>query len=157
MKTRLIFLFLSLAFLCNAQSWLKLNTFNLDDVREISDSIAVNARGNFKIQSAEVPVDNRVYFVITYLNTADANDSIVVMFRINYIGGTGDAVNPGTPQYSYTKTTGKFSSLFPFWVKYMKTAAIEQTVLDKSKDEAIVKGATFDFFVELGRWTIEKF
>ena len=157
MKTKLIFLFLTLAVVCHGQSWLKLYTFNLEDVRQISDSNALNAKDAFTFKSGEVPVDNRIYYVITYLNAADPGDSIVVMFRINYIGGTGDATNPGTPQYSYTKTTGKFNSLFPFWVKYMKPAAIEATVLEKTKDEATVKGATYDFHTEAARWTIEKF
>jgi hypothetical protein len=157
MKTKFIFLFLSLAVVCHGQSWLKLYTFNLEDVRQISDSIALNARDAFTFKSGEVPLDNRIYYVITYLNAADQSDSIVVMFRINYIGGTGDATNPGTPQYSYTKTTGKFTNLFPFWVKYMKPAAIEATVLEKAKDEATVKGATYDFHTEAARWTIEKF
>jgi len=102
-------------------------------------------------------VDNRIYYVVTYLNTTDASDSIVVMFRINYVGGTDDIANPGTPQYSYTKTTGKFTNLFPFWVNYMKPTAIEEIVKQKTIDETIVKGATFDLHVELNRWAIEKF
>ena len=157
MKTRLTLLFLAFAFICNAQSWLKLKTFNLEDVRQISDSIAMNAREPFKFESQGIPEDNRIYYVVTYINKSDVSDSIVVMFRINYVGGTDDRANPGTPQYSYTKTTGTFSSLFPFWIKYMKPTAIEETVKEKTKDEAKVKGATFDFNVELNRWTIEKF
>ena len=157
MKARLIVFFLAVAFSCNAQSWFKLITFNLEDVRQISDSMAFNARETFKFRSAEVPVDNRIYYVVTYLNTTDASDSIVVMFRINYVGGTDDVVNPGTPQYSYNKTTGKFTNLFPFWVKYMKSTAIEEKVKQKTIDETIVKGATFDLHVELNRWAIEKF
>jgi len=157
MKTKMILLFLVVAFSCNAQSWFKLNTFNLEDVRQISDSIALNAGEPFKLVSQNIPEDNKIYYVVTYINKSDVSDSIVVMFRINYIGGTDDRINPGTPQYSYTKTTGTFSSLFPFWVKYMKPTAIEATVKEKTKDETVVKGATFDFNVELNRWTIEKF
>ena len=157
MKTKLILLFLAVTFFGNAQSWLKLNTFNLEDVRQISDSIALNAGESFKLVSQNIPEDNRIYYVVTYINKSDASDSIVVMFRINYIGGTDERTNPGTPQYSFTKTTGTFSSLFPFWEKYMKPTAIEATVKAKTKDETILKGATFDFNVELNRWTIEKF
>ena len=157
MKTKLILLFMAVTFFCNAQSWLKLNTFNLEDVRQMSDSISLNAGEPFKFVSEGIPEDNRIYYVVTYINKSDVSDSIVVMFRINYIGGTDDRINPGTPQYSYTKTTGTFSSLFPFWVKYMKPTAIEATVKEKTKDETVVKGATFDFNVELNRWTIEKF
>jgi len=157
MKTRLTFLFLMFAFICNAQSWLKLKTFNLEDVRQISDNVAMIAREPFKFESQGIPEDNRIYYVVTYINKSDASDSIVVMFRINYVGGTDDRTNPGTPQYSLTKATGTFDSLFPFWIKYMKPTAIEATVKEKTKDETIVKGATFDFNVELKRWTIEKF
>jgi len=123
----------------------------------MSDSFALNAKEAFKLKSEEIPVDNKIYYVVTYLNTTDASDSIVVMFRINYIGGTRDAINPGTPQYSYNKTTGKFANLFPFWIKFMKPEAIEATVLEKTKDETTVKGATFDLHTEFTRWTIEKF
>jgi hypothetical protein len=157
MKTRLTLLFLAFAFICNAQSWLKLKTFNLEDVRQISDNIALNARDPFKLESQGIPEDNRIYYVVTYINKSDVSDSIVVMFRINYVGGTDDRINPGTPQYSFTKATGTFDSLFPFWIKFMKPTSIEETVKEKTKDEAIVKGATFDFNVELNRWTILKF
>jgi hypothetical protein len=95
--------------------------------------------------------------VITYTNTTDASDSIVVMFRINYIGGTGDAVNPGTPQYSFNKATGKFTTLFPFWLNFMKPEAVEANILEKKKDETIVKGATYDLNEIKTHWKIEKF
>ena len=157
MKTRLTLLFLAFAFICNAQSWLKLKTFNLEDVRQISDNIALNAREPFIFDNQGIPEDNRIYYVVTYINKSDVSDSIVVMFRINYVGGTDDRINPGTPQYSFTKATGTFDSLFPFWIKFMKPTSIEETVKAKTKDEAIVKGATFDFNVELNRWTIVKF
>jgi len=157
MKSKLVILFLSLAFMCQGQSWFKLNTFNLEDVRQMSDSFALNAKETFKLKSEEIPVDNKIYYVVTYLNTSDASDSIVVMFRINYVGGTRDAINPGTPQYSYNKTTGKFTNLFPSWIKFMKPAADEATVLKKTKDETTVKGATFDLHTEYNRWAIEKF
>ncbi|MDD4971470.1 MAG: hypothetical protein PHT07_18730 [Paludibacter sp.] len=157
MKTKLIFLFLSLALVCSAQSQLKFITFNIPDVRQFSDSIAMNAKETFKFDSQGVPLDNRIYYVVTYINTTDASDSIVVMFRINYIGGTGDAVNPGTPQYSYTRTTGKLQNLYPFWLKFMNPAAELSVLQDKKKDEAIVKGATYDFYQEKAHWRIEKF
>jgi len=157
MKTKLSLFFLVFAFMCNAQTWLKLKTLNLEDVRQISDSIALNAKESFKFKNAGVPLDNRIYYVMNYLNNTDVSDSIVVMFRINLVGGTDDVINPGTPLYSFTKVTGKFSNLFPFWVKFMKPTAIEKSVLDKTKDETIMKGATFDFHVDSTHWTIEKF
>jgi len=157
MKIKLVFLFLSLAWVCSAQTSLKFTTFNLPDVREFSDAIAANAQETFKIDSEEIPIDNRIFYVVTYLNTADASDSIVVMFRVNYIGGTGDATNPGTPQYSYYKTTGKFKNIFPFWLKYMNPSADSTIIQNKKKDETIVKGATYDFNEENTHWKIEKF
>jgi len=157
MKTKFILLFLLLAFICSAQSALKFITFNIPDVREFSDSIALNARETFKFDSEGIPLDNRIYYVVTYINTADASDSIVVMFRVNYIGGTGDAANPGTPQYSYNKTTGKFNNLYPFWLKFMNPGADINVLQNKKKDEAIVKGATYDFYEEKTHWKIEKF
>lgn len=157
MKTKLTLFFLSLVFIVSAQSSLKYLTFNLDDVRELADSIALNAKDVFKQVDEGIPIDNKIYYVITYTNTADAGDSIVVMFRINYIGGTGDAVNPGTPQYSFNKATGKFINLFPFWSTFMNPSAVAADILEKKKDEAIVKGATYDLNDVKIFWKIEKF
>ena len=157
MKVKFIFLFLSLAFIGNAQSSLKFITFNLPDVREFSNSIALNANETFKFNSEGIPVDNRIFYVVTYINTSDKSDSIIVMFRVNYIGGTGDIANPGTPQYSYYKTTGKFRNLFPFWLKFMNPSADSTVIQTKKKDETIVKGATYDFNEEKTHWKIEKF
>ena len=157
MKSKLTLLLLSVAFLCSAQSSLKFITFNLPDVRQLSDSVALNAKEVFKFKSEGVPQDNRIFYVVTYSNVADTNDSIIVMFRIDMIGGTQDYINPGTPQYLFNKITGKFSNLFPFWFKFMKPSADASVILEKKKDEAIVRGATYDFNEESTHWTIEKF
>lgn len=157
MKTKLSLFLLSLTMICSAQSSLKYITFNLDDVRQFSDSVALNAKDVFKYHSQGVPQDNRVFYVVTYLNAEDPSDSIVVMFRIDIIGGTQDYVNPGTPQYLFNKITGKFINLFPFWSKFMKPTAIASAIVEKKKDEAIVRGATYDFNVEASHWIIEKF
>jgi len=157
MKTKLTLFFLSLVFIGSAQSSLKYTTFNLEDVQEFSNSIALNAKDVFKLVSKGIPLDNKIYYVVTYTNTEDVNDSIVVMFRINYIGGTGDAINPGTPQYSFNRATGKFNSLFPFWSTFMNPTAVAADILDKKKDEVIVKGATYDLNDVETFWKIEKF
>ena len=157
MKKNLIFLLLTLSFICSAQSFLKYITLNLPDVRQFSDSVALNAKEVFKYESEGVWEDNKLFYAIKYKNTNDVDFPILVFYRINYVGGTDDIVNPGTPQYSFYKITGKFIDLFPFWSKFMNSTAKADEILKKQKDEAIVKGATYDFNVEKNYWRIEKF
>jgi hypothetical protein len=132
-------------------------TFNLPDVRQFSDSVALNAKEACKFESEGVWEDNRLFYRVKYANQDDADFPIEVFFRIDYVGGTDDLVNPGTPQYLFNKITGKFIDLFPFWSKFMNTSAIDTEILRKKKDEAIVRGATYDFNEEKTYWTIEKF
>jgi len=156
MKTRIVFLFLSIAFICNAQS-IKFTTFNLPDVRQFSDSVALNAKEALKFEIQGIWEDNKLFYRVKYTNLDDADFPLEVFFRIDMIGGTDDQSNPGTPQYIFNKITGKFIDLFPFWSGFMKTDADSKLILQKNKDEAIVKGATYDFNAEKTHWTIEKF
>ncbi|MDP4240702.1 MAG: hypothetical protein Q8904_14660 [Bacteroidota bacterium] len=157
MKTKLFLLFLLPAFICNAQGPLKFMTFNLTDVREFSDSIARNAREGFQFAREGVSEDNRMYYEVVYTNHEDEESPLVVLFRIDYVGGNGDRINPGTPQYLFNKATGRFIDLFPFWLRFMKPEAVKAVILDKKKDEAIVRGATYDFTEGPAGWSIEKF
>ena len=157
MKTKLTLFFLSLVFICSAQSSLKYLTFNIEDVHQFSDSVALYANDDYKQVYEGIPLDNKIYYVTIYTNIANQNDSIVVMFRINLVGGTDDVINPGIPQYSFNKAIGKFNSLFPFWSSFMNPEAVEANILAKKKDEAIVKGATYDFDEVKTHWMIVKF
>ena len=132
-------------------------TFNLPDVRQFADSVALNAKEAVRFESEGVWEDNRLFYRVKYTNLDDADFPIEVFFRIDLIGGTDDLNNPGTPQYLFNKITGKFIDLFPFWSKFMNTSAIATELLEKKKDETIVRGATYDFTVEKTYWTIEKF
>jgi hypothetical protein len=149
--------FLSLSVICNAQLTLKFRTFNLTDVREISDSIALNANDKFKFVSEGIPVGNRIYYVVNYCNTEDSNNTIEVLFRIDYVGAIQTFEDPGTALYLFDKVNGQFVNLFPFWQKVMKKTAVAVDILKVGKDETNVGGATFDFNVESDYWAIEKF
>jgi len=157
MKTKLTFLFLLLAFLCHAQPSLKYITFNTPDVRQFADSVAYNAQEEFRFVNEGVSPDNRTLYEVNYTNTADSLVAIVVLFRIDMVGGTDNQYNPGTPQYLFNKITGRFNDIFPFWHKFMHPEAIESVVLEKKKDEAIVRGATYDLTDGPTGWSIEKF
>ena len=158
MRIILTTLLLTIALTCNAQLRLKFRTFNLTDVREISDSIALNASGNFKFVSEGIPAGNLIYYVVNYCNLNDSTNTIEVLFRIDYVGGVNQTFHdPGTAMYLFDKVTGQFIDLFPFWSKFMKNTAIEDKILKAGKDEANVGGATFDFKIDSQHWTIEKF
>ncbi|MEI6755105.1 MAG: hypothetical protein WCK78_18330 [Paludibacter sp.] len=157
MRIKLTTLLLSLVLICNAQLTLKLRTFNLADVRETSDSIALNAKESFKYSGEGIPIGNLQYYVVNYCNVNDSTNTIKVMFRIDYVGVNQTYENLGTAQYLFYKVTGQFINLFPFWWKFMKKSAIADEVLKAGKDETNVGGATFDFNVESDHWVIEKF
>jgi hypothetical protein len=157
MKITLTTLFLSLVFICNAQLTLKFRTFNLTDVREISDSIALNAKESFKFVGEGIPVDNKTYYIVDYCAENDSTNTIKILFRVDYIGINQTFHEPGIAQYLFYKITGKFDNLFPFWAKFMKNNAVADEVLKTGKDETNVGGATFDFNVEGQHWIIEKF
>lgn len=157
MKTILTTLLLSLVLTCNAQLTSKFRTFNLADVREISDSIALNAKESFKFVGEGIPVGNLIYYVVNYCNVNDSTNTIKILFRIDYIGVNQTYQDPGTAQYLFNKITGKFINLFPFWSIFMKNTAVADEVLKNGKDETKVNGATFDFNIESNHWNIEKF
>ena len=157
MKIILSTLLLSLGLTCNAQLTLKFRTFNLTDVREISDSIAQNANESFKFAGEGIPVGNIIYYVVRYCAVNDSTNTIKVLFRIDYMGVNQTYQNQGTAQYLFYKVTGRFINLFPFWSKFMKHSAVAVDILKARKDETNVGGATFDFNVESDHWAIEKF
>ena len=156
-KIILTTLFLSLVFISNAQLTLKFRTFNLTDVREISDSIALNAKESFKFVDEGIPVDNKIYYVVNYCNVNDSTNTIKIMFRIDYMGINPTFQDQGPALYLFYKITGKFINLFPFWSKFMNINAVADEIFKIGKDETNVGGATFDFNVESENWTIEKF
>ena len=155
MKIILTIIFLSLVLICNAQ--LKFRTFNLADVREISDSIALNAKESFKFEAGGIPEGDRIYYVVNYCNVNDSTNTIKILFRIDYMGVNQTNQDQGTAQYLFYKVSGSFINLFPFWSKFMKKNAVETEIFKAKKDETNVGGATFDFTVESDHWTIEKF
>jgi len=157
MKTKLILVLLALASICMAQPALKYITFNAPDVRQFADSVAMNVADEYEFRNQGVSADNRTLYVVNYNNVADSLVKIVVTFRIHLVGGTDDQVNPGSPQYIFEKIAGRFNDIYPFWSKFMHPKAVQSVVLDKKKDEAIVRGATYDFAEEGAGWSIVKF
>ena len=157
MKIKLTTLFLVIALTSNAQLTLKFRTFSLADVREISDSIALNAKESFKFAGEGIPDDNRTYYIVNYCHENDSTNTIKVLFRIDYMGVNQTYQNPGTAQYLFYKVSGSFINLFPFWLSVMKKTASADEILKTGKDEMNVGGTTFDFTIESGHWTIEKF
>lgn len=157
MKIILSTLFLTILLSCNAQLTLKFRTFSLADVREISDSVALNAAERNKFVNEGVPIDNRLYYVLNYSALNDTTIHIAVFFRIDYMGVNQTYQDPGTAQYLFYKVSGQFADLFPFWLGIMKKNAVKAEILKTGKDETKVGGATFDFKSSGKDWIIEKF
>ncbi len=156
MKTILTFLFLLMVLTVSAQS-LKYITFNARDVRQFADSVAMNAQEEYRFRNEGVSADNRTRYEVNYVTPADTLVTITVTFIIHLVGGTDDQVNQGSPQYVFEKITGRFNDIYPFWTKFMHPEADEAVVRDKRKDEATVRGATYDLVEGATEWSIVKF
>jgi len=155
MKTKLTLLFLVLTFIVSAQ--LPLTTNSLINVRNISDSLAFNAKQAFKFDKQSIGKNDKNFYLLKYTNLTNAESPMVVVFRIKMIGSNPNLQTPGTPEYSFYKVTGTFLDLFPFWVKFMNPGAIALNVSQKKEDKAIVNNETYYIKEDGSNWIIIKY
>jgi len=155
MKTRLTVLFLALVCIANAQ--LLFVTNNLNDVRHVSDSIALNAKRSFKYEKETISKNNINYYLVKYTNSMDAEYPMVVIFDIKMVGSNADLEIVGKPEYSFYKVSGKFLDLFPFWVKFMNPNAKAIEISQKKEDKCTINGETYYIKEDSSEWQIIRF
>lgn len=155
MKTKLTLSLLALAFICSAQ--LPLTTKSLINVRNVSDSLALNAKQAFKFDKQSIGKNDKNFYLLKYNNAADIESPMVVAFRIKMIGSNPDLQIQGTPEYSFYKVSGRFLDLFPFWVKFMNPTAIAVNVSQKKEDTATINGETYYINEDGSNWQIVKY
>ena len=128
MKTKLTLFFLSIAFICSAQT-LQFAFKNINDVRQTTDSIVSNAKRTFKFQSINRHRDAKTSYIVKYVNVNDSTDVIPVLVNTTIIGENKDLEIKGTTQYIIKFTQGKFLDLFPFWKKFINPTATEDDII----------------------------
>jgi len=151
MKTKLLSLFLVLAFTCSAQT-VKFITDNLKDVRQTADSIALNAKRTYKFSSEGLVKDTYIYR-LRYVNVTDSTDRMAVFFNMRMKGSNQALELTGTPEYTFNKAFGKFLDLFPFWKRQINQTA-DQVKVSTDNDEATLNGKRFYFRPQSEFWEI---
>jgi gamma-glutamylcysteine synthetase len=134
MKTRLTTLLLAFTFICSAQS-VKYITDNLNDVRQLSDSIALNAKRTFKYSKQGIPNEGKYVYLVKYINTVDTTEVMYIKFHIKMVGANEDLEIAGTRQYVFEYVSGRYLDLFPFWKKFVNTS--------EDIEELTKKGVTY--------------
>jgi hypothetical protein len=84
-------------------------------VRNLSDSIAINAKRHCKLYQSRF-IDKYRY-VVTYVEAEKSNNDLNIVFKVKYIGGNLALEITGTPEFQFERATGIFLDLFPFWKK----------------------------------------
>lgn len=143
MKTKLTSLFLALAFTCSAQL-LKFTTNNLSDIRQLSDSIALNAKQNFKYEKEGISKGNDNYYIVKYTNLSDPESPLFIAYTIKQKGA----------EYSLYKVESKFTNLYPFWKKFVKQDSNYTEVSNNKEEKADVNGSTYYFKEDSTYWMI---
>lgn len=154
MKKLLLSLFLVLAITCSAQT-VKFITYNLKDVRQTSDSIALNAKRTYRF-SSEGQVKDTYIYRIRYVNVSDSTDIINVFFRVRMKGANKAMELAGTPEYIFSKAYGKFLDLFQFWKRQINPTS-DQVKVSTDNDEVKLNGKRFYFRPQSEFWEISMF
>ena len=117
MKPTFTILFLTFTIFVYSQTPLKFIVDNTNDVRSLSDSIALRARGTYVFSKQGVEETNG--YEVLYKNKADSTDIMHVRFILRMSGANKDLEISGTPQYIFSNVSGKYLDLFPFWKTFI--------------------------------------
>ena len=143
MKRSLFVLFLMMNIAANAQ--LSFVTEDLKDVRNLADSVALNAKRKYVYEKEGTPSGEPNYYMIAYSNIDDSNDKMNVVFRINRVGYNPALEIEGTKEYSFHGVSGRFLDLFPFWQKFIDNNA-DMELCSKQLNKATVNGLKYELY-----------
>jgi len=154
MKTTLTTLLIAVSLICSAQTSLKFTTDNLKEARQLSDSIALNAKRAFKYSSESISIRGSHYF-FNYKNVADTTNVMTILFNVKMVGSNPSLEIKGTPQYQFDSTSGKFLDLFPFWKKFINKNEDDKIITNKGTSFLRIGEKRFLFSRDLyEKWTI---
>ncbi len=146
------------AFVIIAQSvsaQLHFQTKNVKKVRQLADSIALNAKTPYVFSKEGASKRNSNYYVVIYNNPKDDYDRLGVAFHIKYIGRNIDLGTKGTPVYTFDFVQGNFLDLFPFWKRHINpNADAVKITKGTQKDKAKTQGLLYILQSTGGTWEI---
>jgi len=155
MKKLILFFAFILSITVSAQTSLKFKTNSISDVRQLADSIALNAKRIYTFDKDGVSKDDANYYIVRYKNTSDDEDKLTVLFRIEQIGENDALEIKGTPEYHFYGAAGKFLDLFPFWHKFINPKSIAETVANDKSDNIMLNDIRFSIRDYNGYWKID--
>ncbi|MCX6281496.1 MAG: hypothetical protein NTU51_06010 [Bacteroidetes bacterium] len=161
MRTIALLTIMTLSFLGNAQDYTWFICKTEKEIRNLSDSIALNAKRDFKFDTMQFSHLETTAFIVTYSDTKDTieHTKLNVAFVKYMKGENKDLEIPGVPEYRFTSVRGRYLDLFPFWQKFINPKANMQNISEKKFDEIKIslpekKFMTFRFSVTQDLWRI---
>ncbi len=156
-KLLLIFAIIVSGLISSAQTALKYTSSTTSELRPLADSIASNAKRTYTFSKDGVHPDDDNYYYIQYINTSDDTDKMNIIFRIRMVGVNDALELLGTPQYTFYRAYGRFLDLYGFYVKYINTSAVAETIIEKNGDKKLIDGYRFRISESSNRtlWQIE--
>ncbi len=123
-----------------AQAPVKFIFENTNELRQLSDSIAYNAKRKYTYSKQGVSSMDDRYYCVRYVNSVDTTEALAVFFLINEVGSNDALEIKGTTQYVFYGVANSFLDLFPFWKKFIDPSADELMADMFYQYKAIVNG-----------------
>ena len=158
MKKNLLVVFFAFSALAiNAQ--VKFISSGLIDVRQLADSIALNAKREFVFEKEGKALNSHNHYVVLYSEKGNDENRMVVAFWIKMVGWNEALEIEGTPEYRFERVSGKFLDLFPFWKRHINPDADAEmiTTSNREKDEVKIEGSRFVLKNTGTQWEIRRF
>lgn len=156
MKKKLLVTFFAFsAFTINAQ--VKFISSDLSDVRQLADSIALNAKQDFVFQKEGKALNSANHYIVLYTEKGNDENQMVVAFWIKMVGRNEALEIGGTPEYRFERVSGKFLDLFSFWKCHINPDAELITTSNREKDEVEIEGSRFVLKNTGTQWEIRRF
>lgn len=158
MKMLLLLLFLAFSTV-TISAQVKFISSDLNDIRQLADSIALNAKREFVFQKEGKALNSADHYVVLYKEKDNEENRMMVAFRIRMIGENDALEIEGIPEYRFEQVAGKFLDLFPFWNKYVNPKADAEVITTSrlEKDEVIIDGDRFVLKNANTIWEIRRF
>lgn len=151
-KNLLLSLLLLSTIMANAQ--IKFISNDLEDARQLADSIALNAKFPFKfVEEGIRKANNNHYF--KYQNTENESESMTVYFIVKMEGENKDLEIKGKPKYIFNTVYGRFLNLFPFWKQFINPESDPVEITEgKMRDRKEIDGRALHLRKEADTWCI---
>jgi hypothetical protein len=154
MRDFMLLAFMLLSITTSAQTF-RFVTQSTSDMRQIADSIVLNAKRTYAYNKEGESKDNSNYYILSYKNVADSTDKMNVFFRINMIGSSDALKKEGTAEYQFYAVAGKFLDLYPFWHKFINPNSAIETVAEEKQDNRTTDNILFSIKEWGTYWKIE--